>query len=153
MTAMQKQDYSYRDDAAVPAFPDDRPLIIFDGECVFCSGWVQFALRHDKRQHYRFLAAQSPLGAALYRHYGLDDRDYETNILIENGRAYFKSDGSIRMVSRLGFPWSLVSVFRILPRALADRIYEFIARNRLRIAGRRTSCFVPLAQDRSRFLA
>ena len=80
-------DYSYRSDADVPAFADDRPLIVFDGECVFCSGWVKFALKHDKQQRYRFLAAQTPLGAALYRHYGLHARDYETNILIENGRA------------------------------------------------------------------
>jgi predicted DCC family thiol-disulfide oxidoreductase YuxK len=150
---MQREAYSYRSDHAVPDFPDDGPLIVFDGECVFCSGWVQFALRHDRSKRYRFLAAQSPLGAALYRHYGLDERDYETNILIENGQAYFKSDGSIRMISGLGLPWSLVSIFRILPRPLADKIYEFIARNRLRIAGRRISCFVPSAEDKGRFLA
>ncbi|APO73885.1 thiol-disulfide oxidoreductase domain-containing protein [Rhizobium etli 8C-3] len=150
---MRRNDYSYRSDAAVPTFPDDKPVIIFDGECVFCSGWVKFALRHDKAGRYRFLAAQSPLGAALYRHYGLDERDYETNILIEDGRAHFKSEGSIRMIARLGFPWSLVSIFYILPRPLADRLYEFVARNRLKIAGRRTTCYVPSPEERSRFLA
>jgi predicted DCC family thiol-disulfide oxidoreductase YuxK len=148
---MQAQ-YSYRQDADVPDFADDRPLIVFDGECVFCSAWVQFALKHDKAERYRFLAAQTPLGEALYRHYGLDDRDYETNILIEDGRAFFKSDGSIRMVAGLGAPWSAVKVFRLLPRGLADRLYEFVARNRLRIAGRRATCFVPTAEQRGRFL-
>ncbi|MDM9623633.1 thiol-disulfide oxidoreductase DCC family protein [Rhizobium sp. S96] len=145
-------DYSYREDAAVPAFADDNPLIVFDGECVFCSAWVQFALKHDKAGRYRFLAAQSPLGAALYRHYGLDDRDYETNILIENGQAFFKSDGSIRMIAGLGSPWSAVRIFRLLPRKLRDSLYEFVARNRLRIAGRRASCFVPTLEQRNRFL-
>jgi predicted DCC family thiol-disulfide oxidoreductase YuxK len=148
---MQAQ-YSYRQDADVPDFADDRPLIVFDGECVFCSAWVQFALKHDKAERYRFLAAQTPLGEALYRHYGLDDRDYETNILIEDGRAFFKSDGSIRMVAGLGAPWSAVKVFRLLPHGLADRLYEFVARNRLRIAGRRATCFVPTAAQRGRFL-
>jgi predicted DCC family thiol-disulfide oxidoreductase YuxK len=146
-------DYSYRNDPAVPDFPDDKPIIVFDGECVFCSGWVQFALKQDKAEHYRFLAAQTPLGAALYRHYGLDDRDYETNILIEGGRAFFKSDGSIRMVSGLGFPWSMVKIFRLLPRGLADRLYEFVARNRLRIGGSRQSCMVPTPEYRRRFIA
>ncbi len=148
---MQAQ-YSYRQDDDVPDFADDRPLIVFDGECVFCSAWVQFALKHDKTGRYRFLAAQTPLGEALYRHYGLDDRDYETNILIEDGRAFFKSDGSIRMVAGLGAPWSAVKVLRLLPRGLADRLYEFVARNRLRIAGRRATCFVPTAAQRGRFL-
>ncbi|MFA1622748.1 thiol-disulfide oxidoreductase DCC family protein [Rhizobium mongolense] len=149
---MRRNDYSYRSDAAVPAFPDDKPLIIFDGECVFCSRWVKFALKHDKAGRYRFLAAQSPLGTALYRHYGLDERHYETNILLEDGRAHFKSEGSIRMIARLGFPWSLVSILYILPRPFADRLYEFVARNRLKIAGRRTTCYVPSPEERSRFL-
>ncbi len=149
---MGRADYSYRTDPTVPAFADDRPLIVFDGECVFCSGWVKFALKHDRRQRYRFLAAQSPLGQALYTHYGLDCRDYETNILIEAGRAFFKSDGSIRMVAGLGFPYSLVRIFRLLPRRLADALYEFIARNRLKIAGRQ-SCMVPTPEQRGRFIA
>ncbi|MBX5221879.1 DUF393 domain-containing protein [Rhizobium sp. NLR8a] len=149
---MGRADYSYRTDPTVPAFADDRPLIVFDGECVFCSGWVKFALKHDRRQRYRFVAAQTPLGQALYRHYGLDCRDYETNILIEKGRAFFKSDGSIRMVAGLGFPYSLVRLFRLLPRRAADAIYEFIARNRLKIAGRQ-SCMVPTPEQRGRFIA
>jgi len=144
--------YSYRADPGVPEFADDKPLIVFDGECVFCSAWVQFVLRHDKAERYRFLAAQSPLGEALYRHYGLDGRDYETNILIEDGHAHFKSRGTIRMAAGLGFPWSLAKVLRLLPQGLADRVYEFIASNRLRIAGRRATCFVPTREQRDRFL-
>ncbi|MGR9141466.1 thiol-disulfide oxidoreductase DCC family protein [Rhizobium leguminosarum] len=149
---MTRAAYSYRSDADVPDFADDQPLIVFDGECVFCSGWVKFVLKHDKQQRYRFLAAQTPLGAALYRHYGLDARDYETNILIEEGRGFFKSDGTIRMVAGLGFPYSLVRIFRLLPRPVADALYEFIARNRLKIAGRQ-SCMVPTPEQRRRFVS
>ena len=57
--------YSYRADPAVPDFPDDRPIIVFDGYCALCSGWARFVLRHDRRERYRLLAAQSPLGRAL----------------------------------------------------------------------------------------
>jgi predicted DCC family thiol-disulfide oxidoreductase YuxK len=145
--------FSYRADLAIPTFPDDKPIIVFDGECVFCSGWVKFALKADTRGRYRFLTAQSELGAALYRHYGLDARDYETNILIEGGIAHFRSSGSIRMVSGLGFPWSLVKVLSVIPAGIADGLYEFVARNRFRIAGRKSSCYLPSAEDRERFLS
>lgn len=145
--------YSYRGDPAVPAFADDHPVIVFDGECIFCSGWVNFVLRHDRQGRYRFLTAQSPLGAALYRHYGLDSRNYETNILIEDGLAYLKSEGSLRMAAGLGFPWTLARVLRVIPRALRDPLYEIVASNRYRIAGRRNTCFVPTPQHRARFLA
>ncbi|CAN7171755.1 thiol-disulfide oxidoreductase DCC family protein [Pararhizobium sp. LjRoot238] len=145
--------YSYRSDPAVPAFADDHALIVFDGECIFCSGWVNFVLRHDSQGRYRFITAQSPLGEALYRHYWLDSRSYETNILIENGVAFLKSEGTLRMAAGLGLPWSLSSAMRIIPRALRDPLYELVARNRYRIAGRRNACFVPTPEHRSRFIA
>jgi predicted DCC family thiol-disulfide oxidoreductase YuxK len=71
-TSMARAAYSYRNDPGVPKFPDDRPIIVFDGYCVLCSGWVSFILRHDRRATYRLLPAQSPVGHALYVHYGLD---------------------------------------------------------------------------------
>lgn len=145
--------YSYRSDPAVPAFADDHSIIVFDGECIFCSGWVNFVLRHDRQGRYRFITAQSPLGEALYRHYGLDSRNYETNILIEGGIAYLKSEGSLRMAAGLGFPWKLTGVLRVIPRRIRDPLYELVARNRYRIAGRRNTCFVPTPEHRARFLA
>lgn len=150
---MRREAYSYRNDASVPAFADDKPVIVFDGECIFCSGWVRFLLRHDRRAQYRYLTAQSPLGQALYRHYGLDTFHFESNMLIEDGIARVKSDGSIRTLARLGLPWSLANICRILPAALRDPLYDLVARNRYRIAGRRQSCMVPTPEERGRFIA
>src|ERR1700759_2182021 len=148
-----REPYSYRRDPAVPQFTDDRPIIIFDGYCALCSGWAQFVLRHDTHGTYRLLAAQSPLGHALYVHYGLDPQDYETNILVADGVAWFKSEGSIRMAEGLGRPWSLAAAFRILPGSVRDRLYEFIARNRLRFFGKRETCYVPERRYEDRFLS
>jgi predicted DCC family thiol-disulfide oxidoreductase YuxK len=145
--------YSYRGDPAVPAFPDDRPIIIFDGHCALCSGWAQFILRHDAPGLYRLLPAQSPLGRALYIHYGLDPQDYETNILIAHGVATFKSEACIRMAEGLGLPWSLAGICRVLPPSLRDRLYGVLARNRLRVFGRRATCYVPDHRYADRFLA
>jgi len=145
--------YSYRKDPRVPSFADDHPIIIFDGYCALCSGWARFVLKHDHRRRYRLLQAQSPIGAALYVHYGLDPQDYETNILIEDGVAWFKSEGSIRMFEGLGFPWSLAAAFRILPMPLRDRLYETVARHRLKWFGKRDTCYLPDASQRERFLS
>ena len=79
--------------------------------------------------------AQSALGHALYVHYGLHPQDYETNILIADGIAWFKSEAGIRILEDLGRPWSLVGGLRILPRPVRDQLYDFIARNRLRVFG------------------
>ena len=145
--------YSWREDPSVPAFADDRPILIFDGHCVLCSAFAQFILRHDRARRFRLLAAQTPLGTALYRHLGLHPTDYETNILLEDGQVWLKSEGSIRVFERLGFPWSLMASGRVLPRPLRDRLYEVIARNRRRWFGTRATCYRPDPADADRFLA
>jgi len=149
-----REAYSYRTDPAVPPFPDEHPIIIFDGYCALCSGWANFVLRHDPRGIFRLLCAQSAIGHALYVHYGIDPQiDYETNILIADGRAWFRSESSIRMLEGLGWPWKLAAAFRILPAFVRDPMYDFIARNRLRFFGKRETCYLPQQQYADRFLA
>lgn len=150
--AEARESYSYRTDPTVPPFADDRPIIVFDGHCAFCSGWAGIVLRRDREGRFWLLRAQSPLGAALYRHYGLDPVDYQTNILLAEGRIWLKSEGSIRMAEGLGLPWSLAAGFRVLPLRLRDAVYSFVARNRFRIAGRRAVCYAPPPEFRDRFI-
>jgi predicted DCC family thiol-disulfide oxidoreductase YuxK len=144
--------FSYRQDSTVPDFPDARPIIIFDGHCVLCSGWANFVLRHDHLGKYRLLAAQSRLGRALYLHWGLDPVNYQTNVLLADGIAWLKSEGSIRMLAGLGFPWCVAAGCRVLPLKIRDRLYELVARNRFRLFGRRKTCYVPTSEFRDRFL-
>jgi predicted DCC family thiol-disulfide oxidoreductase YuxK len=149
---MAREAFSYRSDPAVPSFADDRPILIFDGNCVLCSTFAQFILRTDRKHRFRLLAAQTPIGAALYRHFGLNPTDYETNILLEDGRVWLKSEGSLRVFERLGLPWSLMSAGRVLPRFVRDRLYEIVARNRLRWFGVRQTCYRPDPAEADRFI-
>ena len=102
--------YSYRDDPSVPPFADDQPILVFDGKCVLCSATVQFIFAHDRERRVRFVVAQSPLGTALYRHFGLKSEDYETNIVLENGpdavgefNTHFRTRW-LAVVADVGFP-------------------------------------------------
>jgi predicted DCC family thiol-disulfide oxidoreductase YuxK len=74
-------------------------------------------------------------------------------ILLEAGEPSFKSEASLRIAQGLDFPWSLLALFRIVPRALRDRLYDVLARNRLRIFGRRERCYVSDPRYADRFLA
>ncbi|MGP4690619.1 thiol-disulfide oxidoreductase DCC family protein [Agrobacterium cavarae] len=145
--------YSYRNDSSVPDFPDDKPLIIFDGECGFCSRDVDFVLRHDKQGLFRFTPAQSPLGTALMRHYGFRTDDYETSLLIESGIAHIYSDSVLRVVELLGGMMGMTATaMRLVPRFIRDGVYRVVARNRMKIAGRRQTCRAPTPEERERFL-
>ncbi len=139
-TRRAREPYSYRADPAVPRFPDDRPLILFDGVCVLCSGFARFVLRHDRTATFRVAAAQSPLGQALYRHYGLDPVAFETNVVLDEGRAHLKLAAFVAVMRRLPWPWRTATVLGLLPRRVADGLYDRIARNRYAVFGRRDSC-------------
>jgi predicted DCC family thiol-disulfide oxidoreductase YuxK len=152
MSRPAREPFSYRSDPAVPSFPDDHPIIIFDGHCALCSGYARFVLAHDHAGKCRLLAAQSALGRALYVHYGLDPYDFETNILIADGGAYFKSEAGIRILELLGSPWSLARVLRLVPMSVRDFVYSFVARNRLRLFGKLETCYVPDLQFRDRVI-
>ena len=135
--------HSYRRDPAVPPFPDDKPVIVFDGVCVLCSGFARFVAGRDPARQFRFVAAQSPLGHALYTHFGLDPVNYETNLLLAEGRASGKIEAFVAIMRRLGGVWQLATLVGWLPIRLADPLYDRIAQNRYRLFGRRDSCIRP----------
>ncbi len=145
--------FSWRDDPGTPAFPDEGLVVVYDGDCVMCSAWAAFILRRDRAERFRFVAADSSLGRALYRHLGLDPVNWSTHILLEDGRAWLRSDASLRVLARLGAPWSWLAVLRVVPKRWRDAAYALVARNRYRLFGRRSVCWRPQAGAEHRFLA
>jgi predicted DCC family thiol-disulfide oxidoreductase YuxK len=147
-----KTPFSYRADPNVPPFPDDRALLVFDGVCVLCSATARFVLRQDQARRFRFATAQSQLGQALFRHYGLDPETFETNLVLVDGRAYGKLDTVVAAGRLLGGVWRMLSLLRVLPRPMGDWLYDRVARNRYRLFGRTEHCMIPPPRWRDRFV-
>ena len=144
--------YSYREDPEVPAFPDDRPVVIFDGDCVLCSNSARLLLRLDRQGRFRLLTSQSRLGLALRRHFGVADDAEDSVILLEVGCLYVCSEALLRIFSGLGRPWSWLGALSALPVGARDAAYRRIAQRRYRLFGRRSVCFLPKDAWRDRFL-
>lgn len=144
--------YSYRDDPAVPAFADDRPVVIFDGDCVLCSNSARLLLSLDRRGRFRLLASQSRLGGALRRHFEVADDGEDSVILLQGGRLHLRSEAVLKILPGLGRPWSWLAGLEIIPAHPRDAVYRWIARRRYRLFGRRQVCFAPPEHWRERFL-
>jgi predicted DCC family thiol-disulfide oxidoreductase YuxK len=144
--------WSWRDDPAVPSFPDEHPLIVFDGECVLCSVNAQFVLRHDRRRRFRLTTAQGALGQALYRHFGLATDDYQTMLVLAEGELLTESEAALAIAGGLGWPWRAAVAAQVVPQRLRDGLYRLIARNRFRLFGRRATCWAAAPADRDRIL-
>jgi predicted DCC family thiol-disulfide oxidoreductase YuxK len=142
--------YSFRGDPEVPPFDHGKGLIVFDHKCIFCSSFIRFVFARDFVGLFLFTAAQSPLGQALYSHYGLDKTDFSTNLVIIDGVLHTKMDAFATVMRSLGLPWSLLAVVKVLPERLANATYDLIAKNKYRIFGRYETCLVPSRELRAR---
>ena len=129
------------------------PVIVFDGVCVLCNGWVRFLLRHDREGVFRFAAMQTEAGRTLLEGYGLNPADPASFLLVDAAGAWTDTDAIARVLGRLGGPWSLpAAVLRWLPRRARDAAYRLLARNRYRWFGRREACALPPPSARDRFI-
>lgn len=127
-------------------------IIVFDGICHLCNGWVQFLLRVDRRGLYRFASMQSDTGRRLLHEHGLDADDPSSFLLLREGQARTDSDAILDVLTGLGGPWRMFGVLRGVPRALRDPAYRFIARHRYRLFGKRDVCMMPAPETAARFV-
>ncbi len=129
-------------------------MVLFDGICNLCSGFVRFIVERDPAAHFRFASLQSEAGRALMREHGLEigEVDPTSVVLVEDGRAYQRSTAALRIARRLRFPWPLFAAFVVVPRFVRDVVYDFVARHRYRWFGKKDVCMVPTPELRARFL-
>lgn len=127
------------------------PVIVFDGVCVLCNGWVTFLLEHDRERRYRFAAMQTDAGRALLAGHGLDSDDPVSFLLVEGTQAWTDTEAIRRVLAGLGGVWRLAAVIALVPRVVRDPLYRWVARNRYRWFGT-TACRVPTEEERARFL-
>ena len=133
--------------------PQDKKIILFDGVCNLCNSSVRYIIKRDKNDLFRFVALQSELGQKILNHLGISDRNIDSIVLYEPGRAYYyKSNAVIRIAGYLGGLVSLLTVFKPFPIKIKDIIYDYIARNRYKWYGKKESCMIPTPELKAKFL-
>lgn len=128
------------------------PVILFDGECNLCDASVQFIIERDRNKAFYFASLQSAFAQRLLQHESVIAPWPDSIILIDEQGVHVRSDAAICIASRLSHPWPLLRWARLLPLAVRDSLYSWIARNRYRWFGRRSECKVPSPSLRARFL-
>ena len=133
--------------------PPPNRIVLFDGVCVFCNGSVNFIIRHDLRDLYRFAPLQSEIGKTLVAQHGLDSHSLDSVVLIENGKAHVKTSAALRICKNLDRMWPLMYGFIVVPAFIRDVVYDIIAKHRYRWWGKLGACMMPTAEVRKKFLS
>ena len=133
--------------------PDNKKIILFDGVCNLCNSAVQFVIRHDKKDVFRFVSLQSELGQEILEHIGINPKKIDSIILYEPGIAYYyKSQAAIEISKSLGGFWHFGIIFRIIPTGISNLVYDYVAKNRYNWYGKKESCSIPTKELKSKFL-
>ncbi len=129
-----------------------KNIILFDGVCNLCNGFVQFVIKYDKDSIFQFVSLQSDFARQLFKEHNVSSDIDSVALLTSEGSLLFKSSAALKILGSLSLPWSLSRVFYIFPRFFRDMIYNFIARNRYKWFGKQDNCMLPTPELRSRFL-
>ena len=127
-------------------------IVLFDGVCNLCNGFVQFVVQRDRHGEFQFASLGSDAAGRVLKEASSPDPLPDSIVLVEGHRVFTRSDAALRIARRLAFPWPLTYVLVLVPRPLRDWVYDLVARHRYAWFGRRDRCMVPGPRLRQRFL-
>ena len=131
---------------------DENPILLFDGVCHLCAASVQFVIKRDPQQRFRFARLQSGVAQQLLVAHHASNNSLDSVVLIYRGRLYRKSRAALRTAMLLNRAWPLMGVFLLVPRFIADPVYDTIGRHRYQWFGKKESCWLPESNQHWRFL-
>jgi predicted DCC family thiol-disulfide oxidoreductase YuxK len=133
--------------------PQNKKIILFDGLCNLCNSSVQFLIKRDSKDIFRFVSLQSELGKELLSKLPIAIQKTDSIILYESEAVfYYKSQAVFQIIKSLGGLFNLLLIFKLLPHSFHDFIYDYIAKNRYQWFGKKQYCLVPTKELKSKFL-
>jgi predicted DCC family thiol-disulfide oxidoreductase YuxK len=127
-------------------------VILFDGICKLCNIWSKFIIKHDNRQRFKLCSVQSPEGQSILEYFNMPTDYFDTMLYVEGNQYFDKSDAFLNVVNKLGFPWRILYVFKIIPSGIRNWLYDRVALNRYSLFGKYDSCMMPDKENDNRFL-
>ena len=105
-------------------------LVLFDGDCKFCNGWVQFITARDHQGRFRCEPLASAEGVAVLARHGWDAAHLDSVVVSDGTRAWVRSSAVLTIARHLPWPWPLLAMGYVVPRFLRDALYRAVAKRR-----------------------
>jgi predicted DCC family thiol-disulfide oxidoreductase YuxK len=132
--------------------PASRSIVLFDGVCNFCNSTINFLIRQDQKKVFQFATLQSEAGQQFLKKYNLPTKDFDSFVLIDDGKAYKSSTAGLRLYNKLPWYWKWTQLFWVVPKPARDAVYDFVAKNRYKWFGKKDACMIPKPEVKERFL-
>lgn len=121
-----------------------RDIVIFDGDCGLCNGFVAWLIRHDPHGRLLIAGSAGEPGRAALDAMGLPHELADSTLVVATADGpRIKADAVATVLSQLGWPWRAGAALRWVPRPLRDGVYGAIARRRPRSPAEDPACGTP----------
>jgi predicted DCC family thiol-disulfide oxidoreductase YuxK len=140
---------------------EGRALMLYDGLCGVCNSAVQWVIKRDHADRFRFAPQQSPVAGAILSRHGIDHETMLENNSVylvldagsEDERLFTQSDVTVNMLLLLGGRWRVLGkMLRAVPLFARNAAYRMFARNRYRLRGQYEVCPIPSEAERMKFV-
>lgn len=132
--------------------PENKKIILFDGVCNLCDSSVQFIIKHDKKDVFRFVALQSELGQKIIEYIGINSTIDSMILYLPMTAYYTKADAVLLIAKELSGSVSFLYYLRYTPKLIKNSIYDFIAKKRYKWYGKKENCMIPIPDILNKFL-
>jgi len=129
---------------------NNKMIILFDGVCNMCVGSVNFIIKRDSKDVFRFASLQGDVGQKMVKKHSLS---INSIVLIKNGKVKTKSSAVLNILYHLNTFWKALLVFYVVPYPIRDILYNIVAKTRYLLFGKRNQCMVPDENINSKFLS
>lgn len=139
-----------------------KAIIFFDGICNFCNSSVNFIIKRDRKNYFKFASLQSEFAGKFLESCnlvpkfhlgnGIKEKKFDSIILLENNKLYIKSSAALHIAKHLNGSWKIFFIFIIVPPLIRNFFYDIIAKNRYKWFGKKDVCMIPDENVKEKFL-
>ena len=127
-------------------------IIFFDGVCGLCDQFVTILIDIDRKKILRFSPQQGKYFQTTEITVLINPQMGDSIFYYRGGRIFSKSTAVLNALSDLGGVWKICGIFKLIPKPMRDAVYDLVAKNRYQIFGKKESCRLPTAEEKSRFI-
>lgn len=127
-------------------------IILFDGVCNLCNGFVRFVIKRDRKNLFKFASLQSKYGIELLAKHHISSTLPQTVMVYDGERFFTQTEAVLKITGSLSGAWKATAIFLIIPAFIRDYLYRLVAKNRYKLFGKSKQCMVPTADMSDRFI-
>jgi predicted DCC family thiol-disulfide oxidoreductase YuxK len=123
-------------------------ILFFDGVCSLCNELVDFALAQKSSEKILFSPLQGETASKM-----LKKPNEDSVLFLDEDKLYQKSEAIFRLMQYWPKPFPLGARIGLkAPKKITDSVYDWVAKNRLRLFGVKAQCRLPSEEEKSHFL-